>query len=54
MNPLTWQNPEQLFVAQVLKKIFYNSVAELRVKKLGEIKKLEKDKEIGKRKGRNR
>ena len=30
MNPLTWQNPEQLFVAQVLKKIFYNSVAELR------------------------
>ena len=31
MNPLTWQNPEQLFVAQVLKKIFYNSVAELRV-----------------------
>ena len=34
MNPLTWQNPEQLFVAQVLKKIFYNSVAELRVKEL--------------------
>ena len=33
MNPLTWQNPEQLFVAQVLKKIFYNSVAELRSKK---------------------
>ena len=32
MNPLTWQNPEQLFVAQVLKKIFYNSVAELRSK----------------------
>ena len=32
MNPLTWQNPEQLFVAQVLKKIFYNSVAELRFK----------------------
>ena len=31
MNPLTWQNPEQLFVAQVLKKIFYNSVAELRM-----------------------
>ncbi|MDR5579036.1 DUF3244 domain-containing protein [Bacteroides thetaiotaomicron] len=31
MNPLTWQNPEQLFVAQVLKKIFYNSVAELRI-----------------------
>ena len=31
MNPLTWQNPEQLFVAQVLKKIFYNSVAELRL-----------------------
>jgi len=30
VNPLTWQNPEQLFVAQVLKKIFYNSVAELR------------------------
>ena len=30
MNPLTWQNPEQLFVAQVLKKIFYNSVEELR------------------------
>ena len=27
---MTWQNPEQLFVAQVLKKIFYNSVAELR------------------------
>ena len=34
MNPLTWQNPEQLFVAQVLKKIFYNSVAELRESKL--------------------
>ena len=33
MNPLTWQNPEQLFVAQVLKKIFYNSVAELRFAK---------------------
>ena len=33
MNPLTWQNPEQLFVAQVLKKIFYNSVAELRENK---------------------
>ena len=33
MNPLTWQNPEQLFVAQVLKKIFYNSVAELRINK---------------------
>ena len=33
MNPLTWQNPEQLFVAQVLKKIFYNSVAELRISK---------------------
>ena len=33
MNPLTWQNPEQLFVAQVLKKIFYNSVAELRYMK---------------------
>ena len=33
MNPLTWQNPEQLFVAQVLKKIFYNSVAELRMTK---------------------
>jgi len=31
VNPLTWQNPEQLFVAQVLKKIFYNSVAELRI-----------------------
>ena len=35
MNPLTWQNPEQLFVAQVLKKIFYNSVAELRYIKEG-------------------
>ena len=34
MNPLTWQNPEQLFVAQVLKKIFYNSVAELRENKI--------------------
>ena len=33
MNPLTWQNPEQLFVAQVL-KIFYNSVAELRINSL--------------------
>ena len=30
MNPLTWQNPEQLFVLRYLKKIFYNSVAELR------------------------
>ena len=37
MNPLTWQNPEQLFVAQVLKKIFYNSVAELRLKTLNEV-----------------
>ena len=35
MNPLTWQNPEQLFVAQVLKKIFYNSVAELRLNRNG-------------------
>ena len=33
MKPLTWQNPEQLLVAQVLKKIFYNSVAELRLEK---------------------
>ena len=31
-NP-TWQNPEQLFVAQVLKKQIYNSVAELRFNK---------------------
>ena len=27
---LTQQNPEQLFVAQVLKRLIYNSVAELR------------------------
>ena len=38
MNPLTWQNPEQLFVAQVLKKIFYNSVAELRYNYIAENK----------------
>ena len=38
MNPLTWQNPEQLFVAQVLKKIFYNSVAELRENKLSSVR----------------
>ena len=30
MNPLTWQNPGQLFVAQVLKSLIYNSVVELR------------------------
>ena len=40
MNPLTWQNPEQLFVAQVLKKIFYNSVAELRYSTIASSKKL--------------
>ena len=43
MNPLTWQNPEQLFVAQVLKKIFYNSVAELRLTKNASLNYLEKE-----------
>ena len=31
MKFLTWQNPEQLFVAQALKKQIYNRVAELRI-----------------------
>ena len=30
MNPLTWQNPEQLFVAQDIIKVKIYSVAELR------------------------
>ena len=34
MNPLTWQNPGQLFVAQDVIKINIYSVAELRVIKL--------------------
>ena len=42
MNPLTWQNPEQLFVAQVLKKIFYNSVAELRLKRICRLAEIDK------------
>ena len=33
MNPLTWQNPEQLFVAQDIIKVKIYSVAELRVMK---------------------
>ena len=31
MNPLTWQNPGQLFVAQDIIKVNIYSVAELRV-----------------------
>jgi len=27
----TWQNPEQLFVAQILRSLIHNSVAELRI-----------------------
>ncbi|WP_418938771.1 hypothetical protein [Leyella stercorea] len=34
MNPLTWQNPEQLFVAQDIIKVKIYSVAELRIKRL--------------------
>ena len=34
MNPLTWQNPGQLFVAQDIIKVNIYSVAELRLKKL--------------------
>ena len=33
MNPLTWQNPEQLFVAQDIIKVKIYSVAELRISK---------------------
>ena len=33
MNPLTWQKPGQLFVAQDIIKVKIYSVAELRVKK---------------------
>ena len=33
MNPLTWQNPEQLFVAQDIIKVKIYSVAELRIHK---------------------
>ena len=33
MNPLTWQNPGQLFVAQDIIKVKIYSVAELRIKK---------------------
>ena len=38
MNPLTWQNPGQLFVAQDIIKVKKYSVAELRIELLFEVK----------------